>query len=87
MRVGNLSDRLTRFTVGLAVDVERASAGRFAADPQAVYARWAEFAWWAATTPWDSEAVVYATEELERPAPRHIRAFATGSVARWVSSQ
>ena len=40
MRIGNLSGRLTIFTDEGAVDVERASGGRFGADPQAVYERW-----------------------------------------------
>ena len=47
MRIANLSGRLVLIEAGLAVDVEEASGGRFAADPRAVYPRWAEFAAWA----------------------------------------
>ena len=50
MRIANLAGRLVLVTADgtRALDVERASQGRFAADPQAVYDRWAEFADWAA---------------------------------------
>ncbi|CAM5357668.1 hypothetical protein [Streptomyces canarius] len=47
MRIANLSGRLVLIRDGLAVDVERASDGTFAADPQAVYERWEEFRSWA----------------------------------------
>ncbi|MFC4948369.1 fumarylacetoacetate hydrolase family protein [Pseudonocardia sp. GCM10023141] len=77
MRSGNLAGRLTLFTEGGAVDVERASGGRFDADPQAVYARWAEFVEWAATAPVDS-AVAFDAAELGPPAPRPAQVFAIG---------
>ncbi|MFJ7125630.1 fumarylacetoacetate hydrolase family protein [Streptomyces sp. NPDC098101] len=48
MRIANLSGRLALIVDGRAVDVEEASDGRFAADPQAVYERWEEFRRWAA---------------------------------------
>ncbi|MFB7031955.1 MULTISPECIES: fumarylacetoacetate hydrolase family protein [unclassified Streptomyces] len=48
MRIANLSGRLALIVDGRAVDVEEASDGRFAADPQAVYERWEEFRQWAA---------------------------------------
>ncbi|MEU2676702.1 fumarylacetoacetate hydrolase family protein [Streptomyces sp. NPDC007107] len=48
MRIANLSGRLVLVVDGLAVDVEEASGGRFAADPQAVYEQWEEFREWAA---------------------------------------
>ncbi|MFG3133284.1 fumarylacetoacetate hydrolase family protein [Streptomyces tendae] len=48
MRIANLSGRLVLIVDGLAVDVEKASGGRFTADPQAVYERWEEFRHWAA---------------------------------------
>lgn len=47
MRIGNLSGRLTLFTEQGAVDVDKASAGRFGPDPQAVYDVWDEFLSWA----------------------------------------
>ncbi|MGZ2362032.1 fumarylacetoacetate hydrolase family protein [Streptomyces sp. 372A] len=48
MRIANLSGRLVLVVDGAAVDVEEASGGRFAADPQAVYEQWEEFRRWAA---------------------------------------
>ncbi|MEV0051551.1 hypothetical protein AB0H34_13755 [Saccharopolyspora shandongensis] len=49
MRIGNLAGQLTLFTATApvrAVDVEKASAGRFGSDPQAVFAVWEEFLGW-----------------------------------------
>ncbi|MEU6264907.1 hypothetical protein [Saccharopolyspora shandongensis] len=49
MCIGNLAGRLTLFTATApvrAVDVEKASAGRFGSDPQAVFAVWKEFLGW-----------------------------------------
>ncbi|MEV0408827.1 fumarylacetoacetate hydrolase family protein [Actinoallomurus sp. NPDC050550] len=48
MRIANLSGRLVLIRDGRAVDVERASGGRFSAEPQAVYERWEEFRSWVA---------------------------------------
>jgi 2,4-diketo-3-deoxy-L-fuconate hydrolase len=48
MRIGNLSGRLTLFTDAGAVDVEKASRGRFGADPQQIYPIWDRFVRWAA---------------------------------------
>ncbi|MFF3261924.1 fumarylacetoacetate hydrolase family protein [Streptomyces sp. NPDC002932] len=47
MRIANLSGRLVLIAEDRAIDVERASGGVFAADPQAVYERWDEFRTWA----------------------------------------
>ncbi|MGW1760047.1 fumarylacetoacetate hydrolase family protein [Streptomyces mirabilis] len=47
MRIANLAGRLVVVTAGLAVDVQKASAGLFSCDPQAVYSRWTEFRAWA----------------------------------------
>ncbi len=51
VRIANLSGRLVLVVDDRAVDVKRASDGRFAADPQAVYDRWEEFRAWAARGP------------------------------------
>ena len=48
MRIANLRGRLTVLTDSGGVDVETASNGRFAADPQAVFTKWAAFRAWAA---------------------------------------
>jgi 2-keto-4-pentenoate hydratase/2-oxohepta-3-ene-1,7-dioic acid hydratase in catechol pathway len=78
MRIANLSDRLVLITAdgSGAVDVEQASAGRFAADPQAIYDHWADFRTWAATadvstaTPFDLDAL-----GPPAPAPRQLLAI------------
>ncbi len=41
MRIANLDGRLSVLAEAGSVDVEGASGGRFGADPQAVYGRWA----------------------------------------------
>jgi 2-keto-4-pentenoate hydratase/2-oxohepta-3-ene-1,7-dioic acid hydratase in catechol pathway len=77
MRVGNLAGRLTLFGDAGAIDVERASDGRFGADPQAVYERWPEFTRWAATT--NGDGVAFAAEDLQAPVPRPAQVFAIGA--------
>jgi 2,4-diketo-3-deoxy-L-fuconate hydrolase len=48
MRIANVADRLCLLSPeSLAVDVEDASAGRFSADPQAIYDQWDDFRAWA----------------------------------------
>jgi 2,4-diketo-3-deoxy-L-fuconate hydrolase len=77
MRVGNLAGRATLFTPDGAVDIGKASDGRFSADPQEVWSRWAEFRAWA-----DTDAVVGADveqfdpDELGAPVPRPPQVFA-----------
>jgi len=69
VRIGNLSGRLVLVTDHGAIDVEEFSAGRFGADPQAVYERWREFREWAATAGTD-DAAPFRPDELGPPAPR-----------------
>ncbi|GIF62594.1 fumarylacetoacetate hydrolase [Asanoa ishikariensis] len=77
MRIANVAGRLTVLTPVGGIDVERASAGHFSADPAAVYERWAEFTAWAdgldaaAATPVDEDA-------LGAPSPRPAQVFAIG---------
>jgi 2,4-diketo-3-deoxy-L-fuconate hydrolase len=72
MRIANLAGRLvlvTRDGTG-ALDVERASQGRFGADPQAVYDRWPEFTAWAAgVDAAGAGAGPFAAADLGAPAP------------------
>ncbi|GII95197.1 fumarylacetoacetate hydrolase family protein [Sinosporangium siamense] len=77
MRIANLAGRLTLITSGGAVDVARASGGRFSADPQAVYAQFDEFRLWA------EEAALPPGEEFDpallgAPAPAPRQLFAVG---------
>lgn len=81
MRIGNLSDRLVLVTDTGAIDVEKSSAGRLGADPQAVYERWHEFRDWAAAASTD-DAVPFRLDELGPPAPRPAQVFAVGRGGR-----
>ena len=47
MRIANVRGRLSLVDGSQAIDVESASAGRFGADPAAIFARWDEFSSWA----------------------------------------
>ena len=80
MRIGNLDGRLVILTGGGALDVERASDGRFGADPQAVYDRWGEFAAWAASPAAQAgdAAEPYDPARLGAPAPAPRQSFGIG---------
>ena len=79
MRVANLSGRLVLISEDgsgpKAIDVERASEGRFSADPQAVYDRWAEFRAWAEEAKPAGEAFDLADLGSPVPAPRQVLAI------------
>ncbi|MBA3905379.1 MAG: fumarylacetoacetate hydrolase family protein [Pseudonocardiales bacterium] len=77
MRIGNLSGRLALFTEAGAVDVEKASGGRFGPDPQTVYEVWEEFVGWAGTADL-SEAVPFERADLGAPTPAPSQVFAIG---------
>jgi 2-keto-4-pentenoate hydratase/2-oxohepta-3-ene-1,7-dioic acid hydratase in catechol pathway len=77
MRYGNLSGRLTLFVDGGAVDVEKASAGRFGPDPQAVHDVWDEFREWARTAP-TVDAAGFAVGDVGAPTPAPAQIFAIG---------
>lgn len=77
MRVGNLSGRLALFTAAGAIDVEKASGGRFGSDPQAVYDVWDEFVDWAATAD-QADAVGFNPADLGAPTPAPAQIFAIG---------
>jgi len=77
VRIANLSGRLVLIVDGKAVDVERASAGRFAPDPQAVYERWEEFRAWAGTAALP-EAAAFDHADLGSPAPAPRQVLAIG---------
>jgi 2-keto-4-pentenoate hydratase/2-oxohepta-3-ene-1,7-dioic acid hydratase in catechol pathway len=78
LRIANAAGRLVLLDPdGKAVDVEAASGGRFGPDPQAVYARWAQFCEWAVTAPLGG-AVPVVDEELDAVVPRPPQVFAVG---------
>ncbi|WP_194922984.1 fumarylacetoacetate hydrolase family protein [Catenulispora pinisilvae] len=77
MRIANLDGRLVLKYPDGVTDVQKASDGRFAADPQAVFARWDEFVAWADglrapfVEPFDPR-------RLKAPVPRPSQVFAIG---------
>jgi 2-keto-4-pentenoate hydratase/2-oxohepta-3-ene-1,7-dioic acid hydratase in catechol pathway len=77
MQIANVGGRLSLLSGSGAVDVERASGGRFAADPQLIYDRWAEFRSWADRI---ARGVVRPvdTTGLGAPTPRPRQVFAIG---------
>ena len=77
MRIGNLSGRLSLFTAAGAVDVEKASGGRFSSDPQAIYDVWEEFTGWAGTAD-DAGATDFDPADLGAPTPAPAQVFAIG---------
>jgi 2-keto-4-pentenoate hydratase/2-oxohepta-3-ene-1,7-dioic acid hydratase in catechol pathway len=77
MRIANAHGRLTLLTDAGGVDVETASRGRFAADPQAAYARWPELREWAAGLG-AADAAPLADAVLGAPAPRPAQVLAIG---------
>ena len=77
MHIGNLSGRLALFTEAGAVDVEKASGGRFSSDPQAIYEVWDEFTGWAATTDL-AGAADFDPADLGPPTPAPAQVFAIG---------
>ena len=77
MRIANVRGRLTLLTPGGGVDVEKASAGRFAADPQAAFAHWAELRSWAREAG-SHNATPIAEADLGSPSPRPTQVFGIG---------
>ncbi|MFJ9180612.1 fumarylacetoacetate hydrolase family protein [Streptomyces sp. NPDC102360] len=79
MRIANLTGRLALITDDQerAVDVEEASGGRFGADPQAVYERWAEFRAWADTAELPA-GQPFEAADLGSPVPAPRQLFAIG---------
>lgn len=77
MRIANLDGRLVLKYPDGATDVEKASDGRFAADPQAMFARWDEFVAWAGDL---RSPLVESLDpgHLKAPAPRPSQVFAIG---------
>jgi 2-keto-4-pentenoate hydratase/2-oxohepta-3-ene-1,7-dioic acid hydratase in catechol pathway len=77
VRIANLAERLVLVTDNGAIDVERASRGQFAADPQAIFASWPEFLDWARGAKL-SGATPIKEGELGSPAPRPAQVFGIG---------
>lgn len=77
MRFANLEGRAVIVCGDRAVDVERASAGRFSADPQRVFNDWPAFQAWASSV--DAAAGdPFDASRLGAPVPRPRQVFAIG---------
>jgi len=90
VRLANLADRLvvlvsqspggsqdSQGSQDLAVDVERASGGEFAAGPQTVYDRWDDFVGWASTAELPT-GKAFNPADLGSPAPTPRQVLAVG---------
>lgn len=78
MRILNLDGRLQVLVDDRAVDVETASNGHFGSDPQAVYARWAEFVEWAGGLAIDGQGTPVEAKAIGSPVPEPRQVFAVG---------
>lgn len=78
VRLVNLDGRAGLEVDGRVVDVERASQGRFSADPMDALIRWPEFADWAAACDGGSASSELAVERLGPCVPRPRAVFAIG---------
>lgn len=80
MRIANLSGRAALISGTHAVDVERASGGRFAADPQQVWHDWAAFSDWgrAINVAAHPDSQPYTPRDLAAPVPRPSQVLAIG---------
>lgn len=87
MRIANLADRLvilvsqgsgdSQSSHDLAVDVEKASGGKFAVDPQSIYHRWEDFVGWASTAELPT-GEAFDPADLGSPAPTPRQVLAIG---------
>ncbi|SIT83559.1 fumarylacetoacetate hydrolase family protein [Microbacterium sp. RU33B] len=79
MRIANLGGRAVVITEAGAIDVERASDGRFGPDPQDLVEAWAEFSAWAGDALSEfQERIAFEAELLSAPVPRPRQVFAIG---------
>jgi 2,4-didehydro-3-deoxy-L-rhamnonate hydrolase len=79
VRIGNLDGRSVLVADGRAIDIERASGGKFDSAPATVYNRWDEFVSWARDVNLaaaDSSPIIPSQLNTPVPAPRQI--FAIG---------
>ncbi|MER5433779.1 fumarylacetoacetate hydrolase family protein [Streptomyces sp. NPDC002588] len=77
MRIGRIGGRLALLHGDRALDVEKASDGRFAAEPDRLFERWDEFAQWAEGRSLD-DAVPFSPAQVGAPVLRPAQVFAIG---------
>jgi len=80
IRFANVRGRASLLVGDGVVDVERASGGRFAADPMAAVASWSEFADWAAGLRLGEAQGPLIEADLGAPVPRPRSVFAIGLI-------
>ena len=80
MRIGNLGGRAALIEGTDALDIERASGGRFGPDPQSLYRQWRDFHGWAASIDFTgrADATGYRSADLDAPVPAPSQVFAVG---------
>ena len=78
VRLANAGGRAVLVFGDRIADVEKASGGRFAADPMGVLARWDEFAEWAAGQGEGAATGALDETRLGPPTPRPAKVFAIG---------
>jgi len=78
VRFANVRGRASLLVGDGVVDVERASGGRFAADPMAAFARWSEFVDWAAGRRAGDAGGPLLETDSGPPVPRPRSVFAIG---------
>jgi 2-keto-4-pentenoate hydratase/2-oxohepta-3-ene-1,7-dioic acid hydratase in catechol pathway len=77
MRYANLAGRAVLLHGDGAIDIAQASGGRFAADPQVLFAQWPALREWARGVD-PAAARPYAADALGAPAPRPAQVFGIG---------
>jgi 2-keto-4-pentenoate hydratase/2-oxohepta-3-ene-1,7-dioic acid hydratase in catechol pathway len=77
VRLGVIANRLVLVDGETAVDVERASSGRFSSDPAHLFDAWDQLVEWAATTEPDGDRPYVDLLQNPVPAPRQV--FAVGA--------
>lgn len=78
VRLANAKGRAVLLRADGAVDVERASGGKFSADPMDAVGRWDKFCEWAQNASGAAEKIDETTLELGPPVPRPAKVFAIG---------
>src|SRR5258708_33836428 len=77
MRLGVIANRPVLLIGDTAVDLERASNGRFPADPERLFDAWDNLVEWAATAEFDGERL--PLDGLQNPVPVPRQAFGIGA--------
>ncbi|GLS99079.1 fumarylacetoacetate hydrolase [Sphingobium jiangsuense] len=76
MRFANVNGRSALITDGGALDVEKASNGRFSSDPAKIFLAWEEFRQWAGAATGDP--ISFDIADLRSPSPEPTQIFAIG---------